>query len=106
MANTVEQRRISHELVEAWQEVEQTLRDECEAPSEFEHDHVSRMYAAMDAIIAAFTPGYNAESEPEAPEESDANGKPTADALTAMEYVEVSTGVWVPQDLLDKVVRR
>lgn len=62
--NTVAARTISHELVLAWEEVEQVLRDECEAWST-PHDHVTRMQSAMDRIIAAYTPGYNAESPPD-----------------------------------------
>ena len=72
--NTLEQRRISHELVEAWEDV-------YAAYGPFEVPVRDRMHGAMDAIIAAFTPGYNAESDPEHPEEYDENDQPTADAL-------------------------
>ncbi len=63
MGNTVEMREISHELVLAWKAVER------------EHGihYNERMQSAMDAIIAAYTPGYNAETPPDLPEEFDLN---------------------------------
>jgi hypothetical protein len=53
----VDKRRISHELVLAWQDVEMEYGVESE-----------RMVNALDAIIAAYTPGYNAEEPPETDE--------------------------------------
>lgn len=80
MANTAEQRRISHELVEAWQAVELTLNEKPWDPAI--HMAVLRMQSAMDAIVAAYTPGYNAESDPDFPEEYvPGTNTPTADAL-------------------------
>lgn len=72
--NTVEMRRISHRLVEAWWEVL--------ANNEVDDRDAEAMHTAMDAIIAAYTPGYNAESDPEYPEEYiPGTTEPTADAL-------------------------
>lgn len=59
--NTVEQRAISHELAEAWR-VHQSHSDAWDIED-------ARMDAAIDAIIAAYTPGYNADSPPAYPEE-------------------------------------
>jgi hypothetical protein len=57
--NTVAARTISHELVLAWEDI-QSAHDGPEW-----HSAAVRMESAMDRIIAAYTPGYNAESSPD-----------------------------------------
>lgn len=75
MTNTVEMRRISHALAMASHTAEMYLRDEGYTQVEDE------LNDAVQEIIRAYTPGYNAESDPEYPEEYDDNDQPTHDAL-------------------------
>jgi hypothetical protein len=76
MSNTRAMREISHELVLAWEQVGRH--------SVIEDVDDERMRNAMDAIIAAYTPGYNAESTPDFPEEYvPGTNEPTQDAIAA-----------------------
>jgi len=86
--NTDETRAISHELAEAWTDIERVLRSHAHGTWLAMRDEVKRMEAAIDDIVRAYTPGYNAESLPKWPEEYDEDGDPTADALREVEYPE------------------
>ena len=103
--NTVEQRRIAHELVEAANAV--TRRLDSGIPGA--REDVLRLETAMDAIIAAYTPGYNAESDPEDPEEYDSEGKPTAAALGPA-YIHpqgvAPDGIWFDRSKVESLLAR
>jgi hypothetical protein len=52
-------KRKAHEAVQAWEEIEETVRREEGSGA------VDRMHWALDALIGDYVPGYNAESSPE-----------------------------------------
>lgn len=85
--NTDATRTISHELVLAWEAIERHLNTAYgHSDPDVQSDSIE-MQSAMDAIIAGFTPGYNAESNPLWPEEYDEDDQPTDAALREVEYL-------------------